>query len=338
MHALRAARVSLEEWRAINRAKPAPTFFASPAWAEAIARVYPYFEPWPIRFRTSDGSSVIVPLMRERGILPWRVYVGMPFGSYTALIPEHSDTLSAASSSEVLRSVCYQIGDSVRFRPWPLAGSVPIEFDGKPQVTSVIDLDDGLAAVLGRMDGKTRRTARQAEQRGVTCAKASGAGAVDEYYGMLEESAKRWGLPAPPLSKTFIEAVASAGGSDVEIWFARYEGEAIGGGVILYGADELFFWTAAMRADYSTLRPSNALNVALLEAAAARGVRWYNLGQSDDLPGVKRFKEGLGAKDVPYNSIVRETAAYRTYAAVRGALRVSSRAEPGSRRRNGGLE
>jgi lipid II:glycine glycyltransferase (peptidoglycan interpeptide bridge formation enzyme) len=276
--------------------------------------------------------------MRERGILPWRVFVGMPFGSYTALVPEHGGTLSDASAYEVLRYLCYQFGDSVRVRPWPLSGYMPNGIDGKTHVTSVIDVGDGVEAVLERMEGNTRRMGRQAERRGVTCDRAVGAVAIDEYYAMLEESAKRWGLASPPLSKKLIEAVVTAGGDDVEIWFAHYEGEAIGGGVILYGAEELFFWTAAMRHDYATLRPSNALNFALIGAAAARRVRWYNLGQSQDLPGVKRFKEGLGAKDVPYCSIGCDTPAYRIYAALRGALRGSGRRPSSGQHGDGGAE
>lgn len=325
MQSIGAARISVEEWQAIDRAKPAPTFCASPAWSEAVARAHPSFEPWPMRFQTSEGSHVIVPLMRVRGILPWRVFVGMPFGGYTLLVPENGETLSHASAREVLLYMRDRLGDSVWIRPWPLAARVSDGIDGKPHVASVIDVGDGVEAVLERMDGKTRRMAGQAARRGVTCDRAVGAGAIDEYYAMLEESAKRWGLPSPPISKKLIETVAAAGGGDVEIWFARYEGEPIAGGIVLYGADELLFWTAAMRYDYATLRPSNALNFALIEAAAARGVRWYNLGESENLPGVKRFKEGLGAHDVPYRSISRDTPAYRLYAAARNALRGSHR-------------
>jgi hypothetical protein len=72
-----------------------------------------------------------------------------------------------------------------------------------------------------------------------------------------------------------------------------------------------------MRSDFGTLRPSNALNVALITAAARRGVRWYNLGESEGLPGVARFKQGLGATTIAYSTWRRERPSYALYSALR---------------------
>jgi len=84
----------------------------------------------------------------------------------------------------------------------------------------------------------------------------------------------------------------------------------------------MIFWSAAMHGEYSALRPSNALNVALMKRAAERDVRWYNLCSSSGLSGVDRFKATLGAKHVPYATITTEQpafAAYRTFRRVFGA-------------------
>jgi len=80
---------------------------------------------------------------------------------------------------------------------------------------------------------------------------------------LLVESAQRWGREAPPISRALLEAVLHFGAKDAELWIARFEGEAIAGGIVLYGSQELFFWTAALRTDFGALRPSNALNVAV---------------------------------------------------------------------------
>ncbi len=144
--------------------------------------------------------------------------------------------------------------------------------------------------------------------------------AVDIYYELLEASAKRWGLERPTIPKALIEALVRNGGPDVEIWFAHAEGHAIGGGVVFYGSREFFFWSAAMLAEYGRLRPSNALNFALMRAAAQRGMHWYNLGSSEGLPGVARFKDNLGALEIGYKEIRVERTPFRLYANVRRAL------------------
>jgi lipid II:glycine glycyltransferase (peptidoglycan interpeptide bridge formation enzyme) len=162
--------------------------------------------------------------------------------------------------------------------------------------------------------------AGQAIRRGVTCQKEAGPDAVDCYYDLLVDTAARWGLSQPHIPKTLFQALSHYCGDDVEFWFAKYSGEAIAGVVALYGSEEVNVWSAAMRDDMAVLRPQNLLNVTLIRAAAERGVRWYNLGSSEGLPGVKRFKEGLGARIVLYRTYVYQRPIYRLYSRVRSVL------------------
>ena len=169
------------------------------------------------------------------------------------------------------------------------------------------------------MRGVTRRMAGQAERRGVTCERAS-IRHLPEYYDILTEASQGWGLARPPVSYDLLHAVLKRGGEDAQLWLAHVDGTTIGGGIIFFGSDELFFWSAAMRRDYSRFRPSNALNVALLREACSRGVRWYNLGASEGLEGVARFKSDLGATDVPYVELIARRTAFRLYLNVRQAV------------------
>ena len=75
-----------------------------------------------------------------------------------------------------------------------------------------------------------------------------------------------------------------------------------------------------MLSEFGRLRPSNALNFALLRAAAERGMRWYNLGSSEGLPGVARFKKDLGARDIAYHEITLARLPVRIVRSVRHAI------------------
>lgn len=318
MDVRRIDEISLDAWAQIDK-NPAPTFQARPAWALALADANTAYAPAPLACVMDDGTRCLIPLVRSRGSLGWRVFSGTPLGGYTAVLRDDGALADARTAATALRAVLDEAGHSVTVTPWPLAevesgllAGAAIEHE-----TSIVDLEGGVEAALPRMDGKFRRMAGQATRRGVTCARADGSSAVDTYYAMLEESAIRWGRKTPTFSKRLLEALVARGGADVEIWFATFEGEAIAGGVMLYGADEANFWSAAMRADFGTLRPSNALNVALINASVQRGMRWYNLGSSEGLPGVARFKEGLGARQVRYVTWRRESALYRIYRTLR---------------------
>lgn len=312
-------QLGIAEWQALDLLHPAPTFFARPAWSLALADVYPGAQPALLKISGKSARPVFVPAMRMRGgALRWKEFSAFPLGGYTCFM--HDDgTVATQEQADFALEELQRYAGTASLVPWPLAPlpSMPAQ---TVHETAVVDLAGGIDAALARIDGKYRRMAGQAERRGVECSPAHGPEAVDTYYELLCDSAKRWGIAEPTDRKTLIEALVRYGGTSVEIWFAKVEGRAIAGGIVFYGADELFFWSAAMLAEFGRLRPSNALNYALLRAAAARGVRWYNLGSSEGLPGVERFKSHLGAQSVSYPALIVSGIPYKIYSNVRRLL------------------
>ncbi|MDQ2762511.1 MAG: GNAT family N-acetyltransferase, partial [Pseudomonadota bacterium] len=287
----RVQSLALGDWLAMDRRRPAPTFLARPAWALAWAQAFPDYSASPIECVTPEHGRLIVPLLRSRSrLFPWRIYSGMPWSAWTAVLTDDSFCAARAAAEAAACALARNFADHLSLTLWPLADeaeavprALPAGCRMQEHELSAIDLAGGADAAIAGMDGKARRMAGQAQRRGVTCAAERGRPALDIYYDMLCDSAQRWGIGKPTIPKRLLEAVAHFGGDDVEIWLARYEGQPVAGGVVLYGADEMFFWSAALRAEFGTLRPSNALNVALIRAAAARGVRWYNMGTSGGL-------------------------------------------------------
>ena len=312
----------MHEWTDFNERHPAPTFFASPAWTKAVCRAYPHLKPFPVRVEVGSGKNFIVPLLSGTGrLMRWKQLLGMPSGSYTCFTGEDGALPNSDECSQII-DVLSRYADTLTIILWPL---LPQCKRGEGRITmhetGLIDLRQGAEQAFARVSGISRRMAGQASRRGVTCNPEAGVDATDLYYEMLEESAHRWGLPAPTISKTLLAAAVELGGDDAQIWIVRHGDNAIAGGVILYGSREMFFWSAAMRTEYSALRPSNALNFALIGAAAQRGVDWYNLGSSEGLPGVARFKRDLGAETSYYSRIEIEKPSYRLFKKVRKLLK-----------------
>jgi CelD/BcsL family acetyltransferase involved in cellulose biosynthesis len=323
---MKVERLPLGDWLELDSRFPAPTFFARPAWALALQESKAYVEAAPLRVRLSTGTWLTVPLVRLRSSLGFKEYSGFPLGGYT--LPRHEDGTSA--TSEEWNDVIDALGryaDGFNVIPWPL-GPVPSSLPGTPVMheTAVVDLRGGLEAAMNNVEGIFRRMAGQAERRGVTCTCSTEPDAADAYYDLLERSAKRWGIQKPTIAKATIEALQRFGGSSVEIWFAEADGKRIAGGIVFYGSEEFFFWSAAMDAEYGRLRPSNALNFALLRAACSRGMSWYNLGSSEGLPGVARFKRDLGADTLQYREIQMKRLPYAIYSGVRQAMHKPAKA------------
>ncbi len=314
-------RLQISDWLSFDRDYPAPTFFARPAWALALAQARSALVPAPLRVRI-DGRWFILPALRKTGgRLPFKQYEAFPLGGYTCALDENGNVADAATTTRVVCEAARFV-DQLRIVVWPLATITrPDGFTGTTHETAVIDCSEGLDSVLAGIRGVTRRMAGQAQRRGVSCGRATDASAVDDYYALLDQAAQGWGLKEPPISKRLLEAVVERGGDDVEIWFAEVDGKRIGGGVVFYGSEELFFWSAAMRREFSEYRPSNALNIALLNAACERGVHWYNLGASEGLPGVERFKRDLGARSITYEALTVSNRGFALYERLRNELK-----------------
>ncbi|MDQ6826828.1 MAG: aminoacyltransferase [Candidatus Eremiobacteraeota bacterium] len=300
--------LSVEEWIAFDKRYPAPTFFARPAWMKALCSVNPHLKPFPMRVELANQKSFVVPLLSGTArLMRWKQLVGMPLGTYTCFIGDDGSLPNAGECTEII-DVLSRHSDALTLVMWPLLPQPSPQSNQRAAVvtmheTGLIDLRSGAEQALSRVSGISRRMAGQASRRGVTCAHETGQEAVDLYYGVLEKSAKRWALPAPTISKDLISATLKLSAKDAEVWIVRHGENPIAGGVILYGSQEMFFWSAAMLTEFSALRPSNALNFALISAAAQRGVDWYNLGSSEGLPGVARFKRDLGAETRYYPRI-----------------------------------
>jgi hypothetical protein len=313
------SRLALDRWEEFDRAHPAPTFFARPAFALAYCDAVGKYEPYPIAIE-HQGESYLIPAVASRGRSGLREIAAFPLGAYTCVLDERGDAVNADVCTSIVQRAARAF-DRFTFVAWPLAAQ-PVLRAGltRRHGAAVIDCSPGLDGALAGMRGVTRRMAGQAERRGVRCVQRNSSEAVARYYEILQEASARWGLPRPTISLRLLQAVCARGGSDVELWFAEVEGRAIAGGVILVGRDELFFWSAAMRREDGRYRPSNALNMRLLKRACERGVRWYNLGASEGLSGLARFKRDLGASEVSYVSVTTRSRNYRLYEGVRSVF------------------
>lgn len=312
-------RLDLASWMHFDAAHGAPTFFARPAWARAVAKTWPSLEAAPLCI-AHDGVSCLVPVVRTKDArVPFREYLGFPMGGYTAVLRDDGGLADDALAAAVIAKASHKV-DHLRVAPWPLQ---PIGTLTGAQVrmheTAVIDCRQGFDAVWSRVRGVTRRMVGQSQRRGVVVERG-GAADAGAYYALLEHASHGWGLEKPTIPRALLEHVLELGGDDAQLWFVRADGEIIAGGVVLFGNDELFFWSAAMRREFTRFRPSNALNARLIEEACTRGVSWYNLGASEGLAGVARFKAELGATPMAYSELDFAKPGFRAYRRLRAGF------------------
>jgi Acetyltransferase (GNAT) domain len=307
----------IAQWLELDKTAAAPTFFARPAWAIAIGHVFQHLEPCPLACELDNGVVAIIPLSRARSRLGWKVYHGMPFDGYTAVVTS-GGPLDNQTAGMVVNRVLHA-GDEVMLNLWPF--QLPTQINASVHVaaeTSALNIGSSVETARSAIASKSRRMAGQAERKGATCSIERGNDAVAIYYSLLREAAsERWHRSAPTIREDLLSEVVSLGGEAAEIWVVRYEGQPVSGGVALYGNKEVSLWTTATKPGMEILRPHNLLHATIMEHAGRRGLDWYNLNSSSGLEGVLRFKHALGAKSYPYEIVGRQSLRLRIVKALR---------------------
>jgi lipid II:glycine glycyltransferase (peptidoglycan interpeptide bridge formation enzyme) len=161
------------------------------------------------------------------------------------------------------------------------------------------------------MKAKTRYNVGLAERRGVTVYLGTTA-ELPAFYALLEATAKRDRFYIRPIG--YYADVLEAFGSDAALLLAEYEGELLGGIVVVaFGAEATYLYGASSN-EHRNLMPTYFLQWRGMIWARERGCRRYDLwgipkdaaaeSEPDEgeggLWGVYRFKQGFGGEKLSY--------------------------------------
>lgn len=293
------------------------------AWASLVAEdpgACPSHDPrvWAAFTATLPGYSTLIAVVESEG----RVLGGAPVllerragfhwlhalpmllpGAPIAQAGRHAevDAAVARAFAELARERSAVGGEWALYRPG-VPGPANDAVDVVPGETrwfeaSVVDLRDGLAAALRRMDRKARQALRPAAKR---YAFAESPASLTAAYALHVRQSREWGGHRPlPVE---LSARLLAGGDDrVGRLFTLRDARGLASAAFaLDGAHETFVWWSGTHPGGRPAQAFGRLMWSIVEWAAARGRLRVNLGASTGLGGVASFKESLGAATVRY--------------------------------------
>ena len=326
-------------------------FMQSPFWASFKART-----GWKTYIRPAaeaSGDSLVV-LVRSLGP-----------GFHFAYVP-HAPTLPPGAADPCLfleslaASLAASITERLLFIRFDLAwnregkqGSALLESIGKGKTrlrqgtavqvpdTVILDISGTEEEILAGMKPKWRYNIKLAEKKGVEVGR-EGVEALDAFYALYLETAKRDGIAIHPLSyyRQLFETAAEAAAADelagparpgLSVWVARYEGIPIASIITLFQGRQATYLYGASSGEKRNLMPAYALQWKAIQAARAEGCAEYDffgIPPDDDpshpMAGLYLFKTGFGGTilhragsiDYPVSSL-----AYRLFRAAE-ALRL----------------
>jgi CelD/BcsL family acetyltransferase involved in cellulose biosynthesis len=288
------------EWDEAWRRYGAATYFQSREWADLwSAYTQGRLRPAGLRVTFAGGESAVLPLSSRSGD-DGPLLVSSPAGTYGGWIsadllrPEHWAALTRYMSAE-LGSLYWQTNP---LDPSLLAASLP---STSPNETHVIDLAQEWEAIHGAWSSSCRRAVRKARHSGILVREAATVEDWREYHDVYEDSMRRWGERARfRLERGFFEQLHSLRSANLRLWLATTaEGRVAAGAVMCCAGGHAVYWHGAARESLLPLRPMNLLFSELIRETRAAGYRWFDFNPSAGMEGVRRFKEGFGARPLP---------------------------------------
>lgn len=134
---------------------------------------------------------------------------------------------------------------------------------------------------------------------------------LDDYFEAYGASLARWGRGGPLYPRALFEALLAS--PVVQLWMNYVEGRLACAMVVFSCRRYAFYWQGVSRIDedQKAAFPMVRLMDAVLQHLLERGIPQFNLGASDGLPNVRRFKEEFGARPRAYTTLIHESALWR---------------------------
>ncbi len=306
-------RATADEWRSIWLRCGYSTYFHSREWAEiwtaySGGRINP--EPKIVIF--SDGKRALLPLScttsRKELIKTYMLSPGDTFGGWLS-----ADDLSIDHARQLTSYLVTKLGSITwNVNPYDQLALSTMAADAKYDETHALCLARGFDAIHADFSKGHRSAAKKARTAGVIIRVGESTDNWHTYYGVYQDSLRRWGDSATSNYRWEIfEEMSRRSSGQIKLWLAEHEGQVIAGCICLYSPKHVVYWHGAALESAFNLRPTTLLLREIIRDCCNRGANWFDFNPSGGHEGVKAFKSHFGATPLPCPVVDIETSSAR---------------------------
>jgi Acetyltransferase (GNAT) domain len=304
---------STEAWNEVLAADPGATPQQTPEYAAAVRNASGAQDASRL-YVLEDGRRLLLPLVRRTPLPRLRFDSGFPAGyGHGGLLAEGG--LRPADVATVVEDLRRGHGLSTAIDGhhhtadrWSING-----LDALPGVVAmqrrvdVVDLAAGFDELWRRCSASVRRNFAKAERAGVQMECDTSGRLVPVFYEIylawVEARLPNSPVPAPvarrlarqrePLKK--IENVAALLGDKCRIWVAWHQNQPVASSITLVHGQHAVGWRNYSIKDLAApVRANTFMHISQFKDALASGCRYFDMGQSSDVPGLLEYKRSLG--------------------------------------------
>lgn len=171
--------------------------------------------------------------------------------------------------------------------------------------TNILALDKNEDDLLAAMRRQTRYEVRRSIKQDLTVTYRTGMAAIDEFYEVQADTAKRQGFVPP--SKASLQAQAEAFGDALRVYRVEKDGQLLNLALVIFYGEEADYHEAASTPEARSYAGAYGLLWQAIRDAKSAGCSRFNfwgIAYSDDpahrYAGVTTFKRGFGGDDVTF--------------------------------------
>jgi hypothetical protein len=258
--------------------------FASAAYRAAFLRAFPGYRDVSYGARLPTGARAAIALLADG-----HAAISVPF-AYAGVV---ADAPVGPHQLRWFMEAARRASGSTRLisHSVPAASSAGLLTHGRVVGSSTVVHLDHVSEIEARVAFKARRAIRTARDAG---AQASSAHDPDAFLRLYRERSAAHAVRYPD---RMIEELAAVG--EARFYDVVLSGSVVASACALAGGGHWVAWLLAQNEQGRDVAANYTTVAALLEDARRRGVAAVDLGSSQGLPGVARFKARFAGVEVP---------------------------------------
>lgn len=285
--------VNESEWRSFLDTCDAASIYYTPEWKHFIEKTFNYKSNYLFAKDENGNVNGLLPLFFVKSKLTGNRLSSVPF----------SHTCGYIGSNDYKESLIYEginaytkldlnyleIRDEVKIKGFQLQNSFS---------TYILKLLTDIDKIWYKLEKKSARWAvKRSKTIGVQVESTNKLEDLRDFYELNCITKRAIGVPCHPWK--FFKNMFKSLNKNILLYIARYNGEAIGGGVFWYFKDQAIYAYGAAHPDHLKLYPYNAFIWKSIEDACLNGYTCLDFGRTSyDNEGLINFKKRWGTNEV----------------------------------------
>lgn len=240
----------------------------------------------------------------EFGSKPFTRFFSMPNGCYGGIVfSDIPNEIKIQSGEAILREIVKKKYSKSYIFDYYKTITEAKDFEIEKQQTTLVDISE---PAWQPPDKKLRQQIHKAENEGIAPTIFDTKKHLVSLMSLVEKTGKRIGEKSK-YSIEFFNALAELAEKDNRVWWfwCEYEGQPVSSNIFFLEQDNILHWQSYIDEAYSFLQPNKFIPFQAAKKAAARGIKYLNLGASPaNADGVEFYKSKWGGRPYIYNSLV----------------------------------